>query len=166
VRKPNLVGPNVSSSSHMCRNRALREGSSNSNSALTRASSVSTRHFIWSLYSDFAIYVKTRQIEAATVTPVRVPNPRYTFYYTVGFGSCNPLILLMKIGAIFIIIRRSGVRKEPKASSVKANFAKQSYAGANPGIATTKTWWVLDRWFTEPTDHIIKTFGPNGFSSS
>ncbi len=40
----------------------------------------------------------------------RAPNPRYTFYYTMGFGPRNPLILLMKIGAIFIIIRRSGVR--------------------------------------------------------
>jgi hypothetical protein len=40
----------------------------------------------------------------------RAPNPRYTFYYTMGFGPRNPLILLMKIGAIFIIIRRSRVR--------------------------------------------------------
>ena len=82
---------------------------------------------MWFVYRNFAIYVKTRQIEAATVTPVRVPNPRYTFYYTVGFGSCNPLILLMKIGAIFITIRRSDARREPKASSVQANVAKQSY---------------------------------------
>jgi len=31
-------------------------------------------------------------------------NPHYTFYYTVGFWLCNPLILLMKIGAIFFDI--------------------------------------------------------------
>ena len=66
------------------------------------------------------------------MTPVRVPNPHYTFYYTVGFDACKPLISLRKIRVIFIIIRRSGVRSEPQASSVQANFAKQSYAGANP----------------------------------
>jgi hypothetical protein len=37
----------------------------------------------------------------------RAPNPRYTFYYTMGFGPRNPLILLMKIGAIFIISNES-----------------------------------------------------------
>ncbi len=40
----------------------------------------------------------------------RAPNPRYTFYYTMGFGPRNPLILLMKIGAIFIIILWSQVQ--------------------------------------------------------
>jgi len=70
-----------------------------------------------------------------TVTPVHVPNPHYTFYYTVGIDPRKLLILLAKIGAIFIIIRRSGVRNEPQASSVQANFAQQSYAGANPWIS-------------------------------
>ncbi len=41
---------------------------------------------------------------------------------------------MMKIGAIFIIIRRS-------------------------------EGYVLDRLFTERTDHIVNTFGPNGFGT-
>ena len=42
--------------------------------------------------------------------PPGASNPHYTFYYTAGFGSSKSLISLRKIGAIFIIIRRSGVR--------------------------------------------------------
>jgi hypothetical protein len=33
-------------------------------------------------------------------------------------------------------------------------------------IFCTIVWYVLDRWFTERTDHIVNTFGPKGFSSS
>jgi len=60
---------------------------------------------------------------------VRVPNPHYTFYYTVGFSPCNPLMLLMKIGAIFIIIRRSGVRisESPPLTSRLKSHHLQSY---------------------------------------
>ena len=59
----------------------------------------------------------------------RAPNPRYTFYYTMGFGPRNPLILLMKIGAIFIIIRRSGVRIPESPPLVLGTLPKQAFHG-------------------------------------
>ena len=38
-------------------------------------------------------------------------------------------------------------------------------SGQIPPRATTISRYVLDRWFTERTDHIINTFGPKGLSS-
>ena len=51
------------------------------------------------------------------------------------------------------------------AQLVEQRTENPCVGGSIPPRATILLRYVLDRWFTERTDHIVNTFGPKGFSS-